>query len=237
MSTTSPSDSEAGATEPAPVPYAALALCAVLVGVHVASATTHPVFIEGLFFDRPDAIRTAVGGQHRQLVHFGEYWRLATSTLLHANALHLGFNVVGLWVLGVLLEPLVGSLRWLGLFVLGAVGGSVASQVAGVLMSDGASAGAFALLGGTLVIGWRIRDQLDDDDKQLWASLVGFTVLNIVLSVVLPFIDFIGHFGGLAVGLLLPWLMPLRREGPVEIGFWVAVLAGFVGVCAYGWWP
>lgn len=209
----------------------------VLVAVHVASATAHPVFLEGLFLDRPDAMRTAVGGQHRQLVRFGEVWRLATSTLLHANAVHLGFNAMGLYVLGVLLEPLIGGWRWIGLFVLGALGGSIASQAAGVLMSDGASAGAFALLGATLVVGWRIRDELDDDDKQLWVTLAGFAVLNVVLSLVLPFIDAIGHLGGLGVGLALPWLVPLRREGPVEIGLWVALLAGFVGVCAYGWWP
>jgi len=215
-------------------------LMAALVVVHIATASVAPSFIDALIYDRPAVLRIAVGGQHRGLVaNRQQWWRLCTSVLLHANLLHLLTNMLAVWVLARLVEPFVGPTRWLGGFVAGGVAGSVASQMMGVPMSDGASGGAFALLGAAVVIGYRMRDTMDETDQQTYGPiLIGFVLLNVVGSFLVPFIDAIGHVGGLVAGLVWGALTPIDCElGAAEKVLWAAVLGGFVLACAYGWVP
>jgi len=224
----------------APLP-AAWSLATALVGVHLITALHQwSVGYEGLlgavFLDRSARFRVAVGGQLDLLVADGQWWRLFTSVLLHGDALHLAVNAVALVVLGRLLEPLIGGVRWLAWFTVGGVVGSLLSQLVGVAQSDGASAGAFALLGAIVVLGRRLRDRLDPDERRLLGPvLVAFLGLNLVLSFALPFVDGVGHLGGLAAGALLGLLAP---AGPSSAwrrwvaGLWVG---GFIGVCVIGW--
>jgi membrane associated rhomboid family serine protease len=210
---------------------------ATIVAVHLASAVVaisrglaSP--LGALLLDRPVRMRIAVGGQELSRVADGDVWRLATSVLLHADALHLTLNAMALLVLGRILEPWVGGIRYLSWFVLGGVGGSIVSQLSGVRQSDGASGGAFALLGAAVVLGWRWRDRLGPEDRRLLGPVLGFfLVLNVVLSFVLPFVDAAGHVGGLLVGVAVAWLPRTRALEALD-----ALIVGlFVGVCAFGW--
>lgn len=185
-----------------------------------------------MFLDRDLQLRVSVGGQYRAFVDGGEGWRLATSVLLHGDALHLLVNVLALLGLGRILEPWVGGTRFLAWFALGGVLGSGLSHAMGLVQSDGASGGAFALLGAAAVLGWRSRDRLSVDDRRLlgpvlWAFIVG----NVLLSFLLPFVDAAGHLGGLFTGLVLG-LWPGDRGG-LRWGD-VAVVASFATTCAYG---
>lgn len=224
--------------EQSPLP-ASWALAGVLAAVHVVSAVgwsavrPRPLWV-ALLFDRPRAMRAGVGGQVDRLLEDGEWWRLATSCLLHADIVHLTLNAVSLVALGRLLEPLVGGWRLLAWFVLGGLGGSLTSWAAGFRYSDGASGGAFALLGAIAVIGWMERSHTLKEDRQLFGPVLWvFLAVNVVLSFLLPFIDVAGHLGGLAVGLMLG-LWPGRRPGPPA---WVdgLVVVAFLAVCAGGW--
>ena len=188
--------------------------------------------LEALLLDRSVRTRIAVGGQDRAMVDDGEIWRLATSVLLHADALHLLLNALALLALGRILEPWVGSVRLLSWFVLGGVGGSIVSQLSGVRQSDGASGGAFALLGAAVVLGWRWRARLDAEDRRMLGPVLwGFLALNLVLSFALPFVDAAGHVGGLLVGLGVAWLPRSRPLDRMDAG----VVGLFLGACAYGW--
>ncbi len=239
MSSISPRDRPREIGWEAPL-RATWALVALLVAVHVGSAVhqmvTHDVsWSRALLFGRDVRFRVAVGGQYRVLVESGQAWRLVTSTLLHADALHLAVNAVAIASLGRLLEPWVGALRWASWFAIGAVGGSVASQLAGVTQSDGASGGAFALLGAALVLGARLRGELEPSDARLMGPVLwGFTALNAVLSVVLPFIDAVGHLGGLAVGLLLGAGHAWGRRTWAGHALDASVLLTAAAACAYG---
>lgn len=188
---------------------------------------------ELLLLDRSLPTRTDVGGQVQVLLWRGQWWRLFTSVLLHASSVHLLVNGISLVALGRLLEPWVGGLRWLGWFAAGGLGASLASFAMGVPRSDGASGGLFALLGALLVLGWRHRDQLIDDDRRLYGrTMLGLAVANIVLSLLLPFVDATSHLGGLLVGVGLAWL-PLGR---VERRAWALLLGSFLGAGLAGWW-
>ncbi|MBN2798886.1 MAG: rhomboid family intramembrane serine protease [Deltaproteobacteria bacterium] len=240
MSSRSPSE-RLDLTAPAPIP-ATWGLVALTGAVHlltglIAWERGQAGLFAALVLDRSPVLRASVGGQVASLVDAGQWWRLVSSVLLHGDLGHLGVNLVSLWVLGRLLEPLLGSVRWLGWFFLGGVGASIGSHLAGVEASDGGSGGAFALLGAAAVLGWRLRDQLDEDDAWMMGPVLwGFIALNLVLSVVLPWIDATGHAVGLGVGLLLGALA--RRPGQVAPRGTVALWGLWLGACAValGFW-
>jgi len=68
-----------------------------------------------------------LGSNYTPLTAGGEWWRLLTSTFLHFGILHLAFNMWALWINGVLAERLYGSTRYLMLYLVAGVAGSVTS--------------------------------------------------------------------------------------------------------------
>lgn len=186
---------------------------------------------QALFLSRSIHHRIAVGGEYGPLVH-ADPWRLCTCVLLHVDALHLFLNVTALLALGPLLEPRIGSVRWASWLAIGGVGGATFSHLVGFRQSDGASGGAFALLGAALVLGWRWRPTLSHDDRLLYGPVLGgFLVVNLVSSFVIPSINPAAHVGGLACGLVLAALPDRRWIRALE----ATALGLFVGSCVYGW--
>lgn len=227
----------------APLPATWTAAC-LLALVHLGSGLTQVLAgrvgpLQAWLLSRSVQMRVAVGGQYRLRVEEGEWWRLFTSTLLHGDLLHLAVNVAALLALGRVLEPWIGGRRMLAWGAAGAVAGSVASQLAQVNQSDGASGGAFALLGAAVVLGWRASRLLDPESRRLLGPVLGgFLALNVVLSFVLPFVDAAGHLGGLAVGLLAGAIAPFepgRTEPRVLVAAEWGWLVLFLAVCALGW--
>ena len=88
---------------------------------------------------------------------FIEPWRLFTVALVHSGFFHVGLNMLALWFIGRSLEPLLGRARFLALYLIGALGGSVAvALLAPGVWTVGASGAIFALFGALLVIGRHI---------------------------------------------------------------------------------
>ena len=169
--------------------------------------------VANLVFDRAPGFRVAVGGQHQRWIDTGQYWRWLTSVWLHTGLGHLLVNVSGLWVLGRLLEPWIGAARWLALFVAGGVAGSVASPLVGVTQSDGASGGGFALIGAIWVFGWRLADRLDAEDQRLLGPIWSAVLIgNLILGLVLPFVDAAAHAGGLLFGVAAGAVLALPTQ-------------------------
>jgi membrane associated rhomboid family serine protease len=142
-----------------------------------------------------------------------EYLRLVTSAFLHLNLLHLAFNMLALFVLGPPLEALLGRWRFLAVYLLSAIGGSVAVLWLSPLNTAtiGASGAIFGLFGAALLL----YRQLRIDPRSLTMTLV----LNLVITFTLPFISWQGHVGGLVVGALagaaiggLPTQAPRRLD-------------------------
>jgi len=124
----------------------------------------------------------------------GEWYRLITAAFLHGSIFHLLFNGYALYVLGTQLERWLGHGRFLALWVVGALSGSVLSLlVAPVQFSVGASGAIFALFGAVLVIGKRLGL-----DLRMVLVLMG---VNLVLTFVVPNISWTAHIGGLVAGL------------------------------------
>jgi membrane associated rhomboid family serine protease len=130
----------------------------------------------------------------------GEWWRLLTSTLLHGSILHLLFNMYALYWLGPQLERTLGHSRFAALYVLSALGGSVASYWFSDLqtVSVGASGAIFGLITATIVIGRQMRTDV--------SQLVVLLGINVVIGFAQPGIDWRAHFGGAVTGAAVAFL-------------------------------
>lgn len=126
----------------------------------------------------------------------GEWYRLITAAFLHGGVIHLLFNGYAMYLLGTRLERWLGHGRFLALWVLGALAGSVLSLlVVPHQPSVGASGAIFALFGAVFVLGRRLRL-----DLRMIALLL---VLNLAITFVVPGIAWTAHIGGLVAGFLL----------------------------------
>ena len=128
----------------------------------------------------------------------GEWWRIVTSGFLHAGLLHLGMNMLLLYLVGRLLEPLLGRLRFAALYLACLVAGSfgvlLVSPTAGTV---GASGAIFGVMG-AMVIAQR-RAGID-----VWRSGIGgLIVINLLLTFTVPGISAGAHVGGLVAGILV----------------------------------
>jgi membrane associated rhomboid family serine protease len=143
----------------------------------------------------------------------GQYWRLLGAAFLHIGLLHLAGNMLSLAIVGPALERLLGWWRFLALYLLAALGGSVAVYLFGSPFGAvaGASGAIFGLFAATLVV---VR-KLGLDAR--------FMVLAVALNFGVSFapgISLLGHVGGFVVGGLLALAMtyaPAKSRTQVQI--------------------
>jgi membrane associated rhomboid family serine protease len=157
----------------------------------------------------------------------GDYWRLVTSGFLHAGLLHLLFNMYLLYILGTMLEPTIGRVRFGIIYFVSLLCGSF-----GVLLVSpnsfavGASGAVFGLMGAAVVI---LRNRGIDPRQSGLPFLIG---LNLLFTFLVPGISIGAHLGGLIGGALAAFLIyevPDRVRLP-RIG--ADLLAGALGVAA-----
>jgi membrane associated rhomboid family serine protease len=161
----------------------------------------------------------------------GEYYRLLTSAFLHEQGLggfgplHIIFNMWALILVGPALERLLGPLRFLAVYLLSALGGSVMFYLLAPAneFGLGASGAIFGLFGAYFVVARRLRV----DSR----SIVFLIVLNLVISFAVAGIAWQAHVGGLLTGGLLTAAYayaPRNQRTLVQVGATVAVVAVLV---------
>jgi membrane associated rhomboid family serine protease len=144
----------------------------------------------------------AEGALFGPLVAAGEWWRPVTAGFLHANLMHVGFNMFLLWQLGHLLEPAVKRIPFAVLYVMSLVGGSfLVLVISPNQVTVGASGAVFGLMGAAFVA---MRSRGIDPFQTGVGPLI---VLNLVITFIVPGISIGGHIGGLAAGALGGWLL------------------------------
>lgn len=153
----------------------------------------------------------------------GAVWQLVTSMFTHVDLWHIGFNMLALWFLGPQLEAAVGRARFLALYLVsGLVGSVLVYWLAGEHSATlGASGAIFGLMGGLLVVGHKMR--ADVSQLFLWIGL------NFLITVVgRSFISWQGHLGGFVGGVLVAAIIVYapRRNRPV----WQWSGVGLLGV-------
>lgn len=149
------------------------------------------------------------GANYPALVRGGEYFRLITSAFLHIGFLHLVFNNYALYVIGSQLESFLGKFKFIVVYLVSALCGSLMSM----LFTDGISAGAsgaiFGLLGSILYFGYNYRVYLG---SVLKSQIIPLIVLNLAIGFLTPGIDNAAHIGGLLGGLGITMALGLKYK-------------------------
>ncbi len=189
----------------------------------------------------------ALGDKNNAAIQtYAEYWRFFTPMLLHANLLHIGFNMYALYIFGPNLERFYGHYRYLGLYVLAGFCGNVLSFIFTTSPSLGASTAIFGLIAAEGIFIYRNRFLHGQNVRAMLTNIVILIIINLALGLS-PGIDNFGHLGGLVGGAAFAWFagprfqvggippnFHLLDERPVQLQWLVlgAVFAVFAALAA-----
>ena len=202
----------------------------ILIGINVAVAlggflsganTTGGNLGSSTLIDDGSVSRYAIGVQH-------EYWRLITAGFLHAGLLHLAFNMFSLWILGGLLEPAVGRLRFGLIYFVSLLAGSFgALLLEPTAPTVGASGAIFGLMGAAVVV-------MRNSGISVMQSGLGFwLLLNLLFTFTATNISIGGHLGGLiggAIAALFLYDLRDRLRAPAALATALTVALGVLAV-------
>lgn len=135
-------------------------------------------------------------------VRDGQIYRLLTSMFLHVDFFHILFNMYALFILGPQVEKYYGKLRFILIYLISGLLGSVFSCVFGgeFIISYGASGAIFGLFGSILYFTYYYRATLQG---LLRSSLMPTLLFNLLIGFMIPGIDVWCHIGGLIGGVLI----------------------------------
>ncbi|MFJ6027132.1 rhomboid family intramembrane serine protease [Pseudarthrobacter sp. NPDC092424] len=158
-----------------------------------------------------------------------EPWRMLTSAFLHSQGfiLHVVLNMYMLWIFGQALEPLLGRIRFLAVYLISAIGGSVGYLALTPILPPGgpvgvvgASGAIFGLFGAMLLV----QRHRGGDTRQLWILIA----INGVIGFMIPQIAWQAHLGGLVTGALCAAVLAYAPRGPRQRLLQIAGLAAVV---------
>ena len=153
------------------------------------------------------------GAGANYLISDGQWWRFLTPMFLHAGFLHLLFNMFSLYLFGPELEKLAGKLRFLNIYFMAGLFGTVATFLLqeASYVHVGASGAIYGLLGAFGALVYYARNTL----PQLRQIILPIIVISIIMTFLTPNINATAHLTGLAVGFLigLSYFHPKRIIG------------------------
>jgi membrane associated rhomboid family serine protease len=174
-------------------------------------------------FDSESVCSGVSDGQWFPGVSEGAYWQLVTSMFTQVQPWHLGLNMLVLWFLGPQLEAVLGRARYLALYGVSGLAGSVLVYwfSGEQSVTVGASGAIFGLLGALLVVVHKIRGDVQ--------GILGWLAINAVFTFLVPNVSWQGHLGGFLGGVLVTALLvyaPKDRRRLLQIaGTTLIVLA------------
>jgi membrane associated rhomboid family serine protease len=139
------------------------------------------------------------GALSRAAIADGEYWRLITAGFLHAGFFHLLFNMFSLYILGSLLEPAIGRVRFALIYFVSLLAGSFGALLVEsnpTALTVGASGAIFGLMSAAVIVMRNRGISPMESGLGLWIGL------NLLLTFTIPNISIGGHIGGLIGGAL-----------------------------------
>lgn len=163
----------------------------------------------------------------------GEWWRLISSMFLHIGFLHLAMNMLALYYLGVAVERIYGTGRFLVIYFLAGIAGSLTSFSFSMNVSAGASGAIFGLFGALLFFGLIHKKVFL---QTIGRNIITIVVLNIIIGFVVPQIDIGAHLGGLIAGFIASAIVYLPRNRKVSIQFlsFIVYVLLFIGLFLFG---
>jgi membrane associated rhomboid family serine protease len=132
----------------------------------------------------------------------GEWYRLVTSGFLHFGVIHLAFNMLLLFQLGQVLEPVIGRVRFGLLYFAALLAGSAGALILQPNAIHGGASGAVFGLMGAAFVGMRSRG-VNPFSTGLGATLL----INLFVTFTIPGISIGGHIGGILGGAVAGWVV------------------------------
>ncbi|MDI6806120.1 MAG: rhomboid family intramembrane serine protease [Candidatus Bathyarchaeia archaeon] len=148
-------------------------------------------------------------GQYNLRVLNGAYWQLFTSMFVHANIMHILGNMFFLLIFGLRAEEIFSIGEYFLIYFLSGLAGNLLTLLFGPnMISAGASGAIFGLFGACTIYFRRAIGQ-----SIMSALFYAFFLLMISAG---PNVNFLAHFGGLAVGLLMGYWLAITRKTKVK---------------------
>lgn len=148
------------------------------------------------------------------LVKNGEYYRLFTSIFLHIGIMHLLCNMYSLYIIGREVESLFGKVKYIIIFILSGIFGSILSMAfSHNVISAGASGAIFGLLGALLYFGMHYRTYLGE---ALVRSIIPILIINLIIGFLSPGIDMAAHIGGFVGGILVSMMVGIPDKSKTK---------------------
>jgi membrane associated rhomboid family serine protease len=159
-----------------------------------------------------------------------EPWRAITSVFLHSTSLifHILLNMYTLWIFGRLLEPMLGRIRFLALYLISGLAGSIGVVVFAAPNAQvlGASGAIFGLMGAFVVIQRRLGGNM----TQLYILLAINLAIGFIPGANISWQAHLGGLiGGALVGLILLETRPRSRRG-LQIGLLIGLTVALVAI-------
>jgi len=170
----------------------------------------------GSLGDIDQGVLINAGAQVNLYVSQGQVWRIFTAMFLHFNLIHIGLNMLSLFLIGVAVEVFFGKWRYLVIYLgSGIVGGIVTYfTLPSNTIAAGASGAIFGVFGALGVFYIANRQALGRYGTGAIMNWLFWLGLNLVFGFETPGIGIQDHIGGLIAGIILAIiLMPRRRLG------------------------
>ena len=185
-------------------------------------------------YEKGVLVSTAVDSSGQVIgVSEGEWWRLLTATFLHYGLIHLGMNMLVLWMIGPPLEEYFGHWRYLLVYLVAGLAGSAGALLwSPDALTVGASGAIWGIMGAALVL----------EARRIWVfggQALGLVLLNLAITFLIPGISIGGHIGGLIGGglVILAYQHADRMHRPA-LGYAgavaVAVVSAALGIAVAG---
>lgn len=181
------------------------------------------IFLFGIFFGTRDFLINTFA-VYGPFIREGDFYRLITGIFLHADILHLGFNMYSLYVIGSQIESFFGKTKFILIYLFSGLMGSLLSILLnGNVPSIGASGAIFGLLGAMLYFGYYYRVYLGNT---LTSQIVPIILVNLLIGFTTSGIDNFGHIGGLIGGFLITMAFGIdeKSDKQSKINGWVFAL-------------
>lgn len=158
-----------------------------------------------------------------------QWYRLITSGFLHFGFIHIGFNMYLLYMLGQMLEPTLGRVKFGLVYFAGLLGGSAGTLLVDPnALSGGASGAVFGLMA-LAFVGYYLHGA-----NPMNTSIGTLLLLNLFLTFVISDISIGGHIGGALAGAICGFavMAPAHKRVPAWAGYVVPAAVCIVSIGA-----
>ena len=167
------------------------------------------VFLFALLFNASEYL-VETFSNYGPYIRQGQLYRLLTSAFVHVNLFHILFNMYALYIVGSQAESFFGKTKYLVIYIISAITGSLLSILLNMdTASIGASGAIFGLLGSLLYFGLNYRVYLGNT---LIKEILPVIVLNLILGFTISGVDNFAHIGGLVGGFLITMALGITAK-------------------------